>query len=106
MYIYILYFTYILFEEYFEKRDHWCSPYQRMTAITFSDAKTECSENVNCHMFFRGYGNNYYACENTASIREFSDYILYQKQGNNLHTQFESFRVISYNPLFSTQSNH
>ena len=80
-----------MFEEYAKKRDHWCDPYQRMTAITFSDAKTECSENVSCHMFFdwKGTGNKFYACENTASIEESeSGSILYQKQGNNSHTQF------------------
>ena len=89
-----------MFEEYAEKRDHWCAPHQRMTTITFSNAKTECSENVSCHMFFdgEGKGNNFFACENTASIRESGiGAILYQKQGNNLNTQFESFRVIPYN---------
>ena len=90
-YVYILYFIYILFEGYAEKRGHWCDPNQRMTAITFSDAKTECSENVSCNMFyhFKGTGNTFYACENTASIKEStSGSILYQKQGNNSHTQF------------------
>ena len=92
MYIYCI--LYILLEEYAVKRNHLCNLHQRMTAITFSDAKAECSENVNCHMFFSA-GNSFFACENTASIIEGSGYILYQKQGNNLHTQFESFRVIS-----------
>ena len=62
-----------------------------MTAITFSDAKTECSENVNCHMFTDqgGTGDTFHACENTASIKEsIIGTILYQKQGNNSHTQF------------------
>ena len=91
MYIYCI--LHLLLEEYAVKRDHWCSPYQRMTAITFSDAKKECSENVNCHMFFSS-GSTFYSCENTASIKFGSGNILYQKQGNNQHTQLESFRVI------------
>ena len=86
-----------MLEEYAKKPDHYCNPHQYMTATTLSDAMTECSENFSCHMFFDdgGTGNNFYACENTASIMEGSGYILYQKQGNNLHTQFESFRVKS-----------
>ena len=95
MYVYCI--IYIVFEEYAKKPDHWCNPFQLMTAITFSDAKTECSENVNCHMFFDagGAGNRYLACEITASIKESgSSSILYQKPGNNLHKQFESFRFI------------
>ena len=62
-----------------------------MTAINFSDAKTECSENVNCHMFYdqAGTGKTFYACENTASIKQSGiGTILYQEQGNNSHTQF------------------
>ena len=88
-YVYIYCILYILFEEYAKERDHYCSPELYMTATTLSDAKTECSENVNCHMFFddTGTGNSFYACENTASIKESGiGAILYQKQGNNLHT--------------------
>ena len=82
----------MVFEEYSEKRDHYCLPQlsdSLMTATTLSDARTECSENVNCHMFYDvfGFGDSFYACENTASIKgtEWGS-ILYQKQGNNLHT--------------------
>ena len=80
-----------MFEGYGKKRDHWCDPGKLMTAITFSDAKTECSENVSCNMFYdyKGTGNKFFACENTASIKESgSGSILYQKLGNNSHTQF------------------
>ena len=87
-----------MFKEYVKKRDHWCYPNQGMTAMTFSDATTECSKNVSCHMFVEAgvSGNKFFACENTASIAELgSGVILYQKQGNNLHAKFESFRVIS-----------
>ena len=89
MYIYCI--LYILLEEYAKKRDHWCDPHQIMAATTLSDAKTECSENVSCHMFYdeEGTGNKFFACENTASILESTiGSILYQKHGNNLHTQF------------------
>ena len=88
MYIYSI--LYVLFEEYAKKRDRYCSPFKSMTAITFSDAKTECSESASCHMFFDwGTGNEFYACANTASIEESGlGSILYQKQGNNSHTQF------------------
>ena len=68
-----------------------------MTATTFSDATKECSNNASCHMFFddAGRGNKFFACENTASIKESgSNSILYQKPGSNLHKQFESFRFI------------
>ena len=81
-----------MFEEYAKKRDHWCNPIlQFMNAKTFSDAKTECSDNVSCNMFyhFQGTGNKFFACENTAKIMESrAGSILYQKQGNNSHTQF------------------
>ena len=81
---------YILLEEYAKKRDHWCTPYQSMTAITFSDAKTECSENVSCNMFYdyKGTGNEFFACENTASIKESTfGTVLYQNDGNKVHTK-------------------
>ena len=79
-----------MFEEYAKKRDHWCDPKKRMTAITFSDAKTECSENVSCNMFyhFKGTGNKFYACENTASIKEStSGSILYQGNHHIHHSK-------------------
>jgi len=69
------------FEGYDKKPNHWCKPYQIMTATTLSDATKECSINARCYMFYDDYGtgNTFFSCGNTASIKKSTvGSILYQ----------------------------
>ena len=56
-----------------------------MTARVLSDAVKECSD-TNCHMFYYGGGVNWNACQETASIFEYTNLILYTPHGNKLYT--------------------
>ena len=61
-----------------------------MNAETLSGAKTECLDNPSCDMFFNYEikGNEFFACENTASIEESTfGSVLYQNKGNKVLTQ-------------------
>ena len=67
--------------------DKWCSgPSVLMSSLNLNDAKKECSESPNCHMFYdlEGTGDWFVACEVTSSIWNTSSAssgtILYTKQ--------------------------
>ena len=54
-----------------------------MSSLNVNDAKKECSESPNCHMFYdlEGTGDWFVACEVTSSIWNSSDgTILFTKQ--------------------------
>ena len=77
--------------------DVWCHPNTLMTATTLSDAKKECSDDPNCHMFYDRYGlgNTFKSCSETSNIeKSSSNSILYQYQGNKPSTKFHCFRDI------------
>ena len=75
-----------------------------MSSLNLNDAKKECSESPNCHMFYdlEGAGDWFVACEVTSSIHDTtsSSYgtILYTKQHGNIthHLMFKDkvFKVI------------
>ena len=67
--------------------EKWCSgPSILMSSQNLNDAKKECSESPNCHMFYdlEGSGDWFVACEVTSSIWNTSSAssgtILYTKQ--------------------------
>ena len=71
--------------------EKWCSgPSILMSSQNLNDAKKECSESPNCHMFYdlEGAGDWFVACEVTSSIHDTtsSSYgtILYTKQHGNI----------------------
>ena len=82
-----MWFTYVDIEGYSKTPNHGCSPSVEMTARGLSDAVKECSD-TNCHMFYYGGGVSWNACQETASIFEYTNFILYTPHGNKLYTWF------------------
>jgi hypothetical protein len=79
-------------EEYLKTPNRFCTPSQLMNAKILSGAKTECVDTPSCDMFFdeAGNGKRFFACENTASIKESTfGTVLYQNDAwtvkENMH---------------------
>ena len=75
-----------IFKGYVKKRNSDCIPFEEMIEIyDLDEAKKECSDDPNCHMFFHGrepIRDQFWFCGKRATIRHYNNRILYQLQGN------------------------
>ena len=92
-----------MFEGYYRMTPYAsCGPNTYMNwniEMTLSEAKKECSENPDCHMFYDEYGNGekFRSCRETADIRTSPKpykHTLYQLEGNKSGTKFQCMRDI------------